>query len=175
MCYELHPGEDLHDGVTFERFFAAVDDHPRANILFDPSHFMLQQLDYFAFVDIYHARIKAFHVKDVEFRPNGKQGVYGGYSGWIERAGRFRLLGDGQIDFKAIFSKMAHNTISTAGPCSNGSVPSMTSRTAARAANRCAICSASIVETSDETRAIGHGRRRGRVYRRGASDRGAAR
>ncbi|MBB5465517.1 sugar phosphate isomerase/epimerase [Paraburkholderia sp. Clong3] len=107
VCYELHPGEDLHDGVTFERFLAAVDQHPRANILYDPSHFVLQQLDYLAFIDIYHERIKAFHVKDAEFRPTGKQGVYGGYSGWVERAGRFRSLGDGQIDFGAIFSKMA--------------------------------------------------------------------
>jgi sugar phosphate isomerase/epimerase len=107
VCYELHPGEDLHDGVTFERFLAAVGNHPRANILFDPSHFVLQQLDYLQFIDIYHHRIKAFHVKDAEFRPNGRQGVYGGYSGWAERAGRFRSLGDGQIDFKAIFSKMA--------------------------------------------------------------------
>ncbi|WP_233800218.1 sugar phosphate isomerase/epimerase family protein [Paraburkholderia sp. HP33-1] len=107
ICYELHPGEDLHDGVTFERFLAAVKQHPRANILYDPSHFVLQQLDYLAFIDIYHDRIKAFHVKDAEFRPTGKQGVYGGYSGWVERAGRFRSLGDGQIDFGAIFSKMA--------------------------------------------------------------------
>ncbi|CAH2892371.1 MAG: Xylose isomerase-like TIM-barrel protein KPN_00539 [uncultured Paraburkholderia sp.] len=107
VCYELHPGEDLHDGVTFERFLAAVKDHPRANILYDPSHFVLQQLDYLAFVNIYHERIKAFHVKDAEFRPNGRQGVYGGYSGWVERARRFRSLGDGQIDFRAIFSKMA--------------------------------------------------------------------
>ncbi|AMO95059.1 xylose isomerase-like TIM barrel family protein [Collimonas fungivorans] len=107
LCYELHPGEDLHDGVTFERFLEAVDHHPRANILYDPSHFLLQQLDYLAFIDIYHRRIKAFHVKDAEFRPNGRQGVYGGFSDWQERAGRFRSLGDGQIDFKAIFSKMA--------------------------------------------------------------------
>jgi sugar phosphate isomerase/epimerase len=107
VCYELHPGEDLHDGVTFERFLDAVGGHKRANILYDPSHFVLQQLDYLAFIDIYHARIKAFHVKDAEFRPNGRQGVYGGYLGWQERAGRFRSLGDGQIDFKAIFSKMA--------------------------------------------------------------------
>ncbi|TXC88965.1 sugar phosphate isomerase/epimerase family protein [Paraburkholderia azotifigens] len=107
VCYELHPGEDLHDGVTFERFLSAVKDHERANILFDPSHFVLQQLDYLAFIDIYHERIKAFHVKDAEFRPDGRQGVYGGYSGWVERAGRFRSLGDGQIDFGAIFSKMA--------------------------------------------------------------------
>jgi sugar phosphate isomerase/epimerase len=68
---------------------------------------MLQQLDYLAFIDIYHERIKAFHVKDAEFRPNGRQGVYGGYSGWQERAGRFRSPGDGQIDFGAIFSKLA--------------------------------------------------------------------
>ena len=107
VCYELHPGEDLHDGVTFERFLDAVGGHKRANILYDPSHFVLQQLDYLAFIDIYHERIKGFHVKDAEFRPNGRQGVYGGYLGWQERAGRFRSLGDGQIDFKAIFSKMA--------------------------------------------------------------------
>lgn len=106
VCFELHPGEDLHDGVTFERFLGAVDDHPRANILFDPSHFVLQQLDYLAFIDHYHTRIRAFHVKDAEFRPNGKSGVYGGYQGWVDRPGRFRSLGDGQVDFKAIFSKL---------------------------------------------------------------------
>ena len=107
VCYELHPGEDLHDGVTFERFLEGVGGHRRANILYDPSHFVLQQLDYLAFIDIYHERIKAFHVKDAEFRPNGRQGVYGGYGSWAERAGRFRSLGDGQIDFPAIFSKLA--------------------------------------------------------------------
>lgn len=106
VCYELHPGEDLHDGLTFERFLEVVDNHPRANILYDPSHLLLQQLDYLAFIDIYHSRIKAFHVKDAEFRPNGRAGVYGGYAPWIDRPGRFRSLGDGQIDFRAIFSKM---------------------------------------------------------------------
>ena len=106
ICYELHPGEDLHDGVTFERFLEVVDHHRRANILYDPSHFVLQQLDYLAFIDIYHSRIKAFHVKDAEFTPNGRCGVYGGYQAWIDRPGRFRSLGDGQIDFKAIFSKL---------------------------------------------------------------------
>ena len=107
VCFELHPGEDLHDGATFERFLAEVGDHPRANILYDPSHFVLQQLDYLAFIDRYHDRIRAFHVKDAEFRPNGRSGVYGGYQGWVDRPGRFRSLGDGQIDFKAIFSKLA--------------------------------------------------------------------
>jgi sugar phosphate isomerase/epimerase len=48
-----------------------------------------------------------FHVKDAEFNPTGKQGVYGGYQNWIDRAGRFRSLGDGQVDFKSIFSKLA--------------------------------------------------------------------
>lgn len=107
VAYEIHPGEDLHDGATFERFLDAVGGHPRANILYDPSHFLLQQLDYLAFIDLYHERIKAFHVKDAEFRPNGRSGVYGGYQDWIDRPGRFRSLGDGQIDFRTIFSKMA--------------------------------------------------------------------
>jgi sugar phosphate isomerase/epimerase len=107
LCFELHPGEDLHDGITFEMFLDRVGGHKRCNILFDPSHFVLQQLDYLDFIDIYHPRIKMFHVKDAEFRPTGRQGVYGGYQSWISRAGRFRSLGDGQVDFRAIFSKLA--------------------------------------------------------------------
>jgi sugar phosphate isomerase/epimerase len=107
VCFELHPGEDLFDGTTFEMLLERVDNHPRCAINYDPSHFVLQQLDYLAFIDIYHSRIKALHIKDAEFRPTGKQGVYSGYAPWIDRAGRFRSLGDGQIDFGAIFSKMA--------------------------------------------------------------------
>ncbi|WP_411704233.1 sugar phosphate isomerase/epimerase family protein [Edaphovirga cremea] len=107
LCYELHPGEDLHDGVTFERFLAGVDNHPRCHILFDPSHLHLQQMDYLAFIDHYHSRIRAFHVKDAEYRLSGRSGVYGGYQSWQDRAGRFRSPGDGQIDFSAIFSKLA--------------------------------------------------------------------
>lgn len=107
ICFEIHPGEDLHDGASFERFLKEVDGHKRCNILYDPSHFVLQALDYLAFIDHYHDRIKMFHVKDAEFRPNGKTGAYGGYLDWTERAGRFRSLGDGQIDFKAIFSKLS--------------------------------------------------------------------
>jgi sugar phosphate isomerase/epimerase len=106
LCYEIHPGEDLHDGVTFEMFLERVGNHRRCNLLYDPSHFVLQQLDYLEFIDLYHERIKMFHVKDAEFRSTGRQGVYGGYQSWIDRAGRFRSLGDGQVDFKAIFSKL---------------------------------------------------------------------
>ena len=80
LCYEIHPGEDLHDGLSFERFLNATGQHPRACILYDPSHFLLQQMDYLQFIDFYHQRIRAFHVKDAEFRPSGKAGVYGGYS-----------------------------------------------------------------------------------------------
>ena len=107
VCYEIHPGEDLFDGTTFEMFLDRVGDHPRCNILYDPSHFVLQQLDYLAFIDIYQARIKAFHAKDAEFNPSGRQGVYSGYAPWVNRAGRFRSLGDGQVDFAAVFSKLS--------------------------------------------------------------------
>lgn len=107
VCYEIHPGEDIHDGATFEMFLERVDHHPRCAINYDPSHFVLQQLDYLAFIDIYHERIRAFHVKDAEFNPSGRVGVYGGYQSWVDRAGRFRSLGDGQVDFSGIFSKFA--------------------------------------------------------------------
>ena len=78
-----------------------------AKILYDPSHFVLQQLDYLQFIDFYKDHIKMFHVKDAEFNPTGKAGVYGGYLDWKDRPGRFRSLGDGQVDFKSIFSKLS--------------------------------------------------------------------
>ena len=123
LAFEIHPGEDLHDGVTFERFLAAVDNHPAANILYDPSHFVLQQLDYVRFIDHYHSRIKAFHVKDAEFRPNGRAGVYGGYQDWVDRPGRFRSPGDGQVDFKQIFSKFAQYGYARLGGARMGMLP----------------------------------------------------
>ena len=106
LCYEIHPGEDLHDGITFEMFLERVGNHERCNMLYDPSHYVLQHLDYLENIDIYHERIKMFHVKDAELNPSGRQGVYGGFQSWINRAGRFRSLGDGQVDFKSIFSKL---------------------------------------------------------------------
>ncbi|MEL6720998.1 MAG: sugar phosphate isomerase/epimerase family protein [Bacteroidota bacterium] len=107
VCYEIHPGEDLHDGLTFERFLEATNEHPRVNMLYDPSHFVLQQLDYLQHIDIYHEFLKMFHVKDAEFVPNGRAGVYGGYADWKDRPGRFRSLGDGQVDFKSIFTLLS--------------------------------------------------------------------
>jgi len=107
LGYEIHPGEDVFDGATFEMFLDRLKGHKRCQINYDPSHFVLQQLDYLAFIDIYHERICAFHVKDAEFNPTGRQGVYSGYQGWVDRAGRFRSLGDGQVDFAGIFSKLA--------------------------------------------------------------------
>jgi sugar phosphate isomerase/epimerase len=107
LCYEIHPGEDLHDGVTYEMFLERVGNHARANLLYDPSHFVLQQLDYLDYIDIYHQRIRMFHAKDAEFNPTGRQGVYSGFQPWAQRAGRFRSLGDGQVDFAAVFSKLS--------------------------------------------------------------------
>lgn len=106
VAYEIHPGEDLFDGVTYEMFLEKVDNHPRACLLYDPSHFVLQQLDYIQYIDHYHSRIKAFHVKDAEFNKTGKQGTFGGYQNWPDRAGRYRSPGDGQVDYKTVFSKL---------------------------------------------------------------------
>jgi sugar phosphate isomerase/epimerase len=107
ISYELHPGSDLYDGATFEMFLDVSDNHPAVCINYDPSHFLLQQLDYLEFIRLYGDRIKSFHVKDAEFRPNGRVGVYGGYQSWAKRAGRFRSLGDGQVDFKSVFTLLA--------------------------------------------------------------------
>lgn len=107
VCYEVHPGEDLFDGDTYEMFLEKVNNHARACLLYDPSHFVLQCLDYIEYIDIFHERIKAFHVKDSEFNPTGKKGAFGGYQPWLKRAGRYRSPGDGQVDFKTIFSKLA--------------------------------------------------------------------
>ncbi|MSU88036.1 TIM barrel protein [Rhodobacteraceae bacterium 2CG4] len=109
VCYEIHPGEDLHDGVTYEMFRERTGNHRRACMLYDPSHYVLQCLDYLDNLDIYKDVIRMFHVKDAEFNPTGRQGVYGGYQSWVDRAGRFRSLGDGQVDFGAVFSKLTAN------------------------------------------------------------------
>ena len=95
-------------------FLEHTDDHRAACINYDPSHFVLQQLDYLAVHRPVHERIQGFHVKDAEFRPSGRVGVYGGYQPWVERPGRFRSLGDGQVDFTQIFTLLAKQA-TTAG------------------------------------------------------------
>lgn len=105
LAFELHPGEDLHDGVTFEMFRTATASR-RVAINYDPSHFVLQCMDYVGFISAYGEHIKAFHVKDAEYRMSSISGVYSGYQGWKERPGRFRSLGDGQVDFKQVFTKL---------------------------------------------------------------------
>jgi sugar phosphate isomerase/epimerase len=131
--FELHPGEDLHDGVTFEMFLDRVGNHPRANILYDPSHFVLQHLDYLAFIDIYHERIKCFHVKDAELRPNGRSGVYGGYqAGLIARAGSAALAMVRSISPRS--SARWPSMTMKAGLCWNGNARSNIPRSARRKA-----------------------------------------
>lgn len=107
--FELHPGSDLFDGSTFLRFLEKTRNHPSACITYDASHFLLQQLDYIDFIKIFSDRIRAFHVKDAEFNPSGLGGVYGGYNDWLQRPGRFRSLGDGQVDFKKIFTRLTES------------------------------------------------------------------
>jgi len=106
-CFEIHPGEDLHDGVTFEKFLKLTGNHPRCKMLFDPSHLIMQGINYLDYIDNYHDVIEMFHVKDAEFNPNGRSGFYGGFQSWLERPARTRSLGDGKVDFKGIFSKFA--------------------------------------------------------------------
>lgn len=107
LCFEPHPGQDVHDGATFARFLEAVGGHPRVKLLYDPSHLRLQHIDYLGFIDRWHERIAAFHVKDAEFVPSADRGVYGGYGDWLDRPGRFRSPGDGDIDFRGIFSRLS--------------------------------------------------------------------
>ena len=38
VCYEIHPGEDIHDGISYERFLKVTNNHSAVKILYDPSH-----------------------------------------------------------------------------------------------------------------------------------------
>jgi sugar phosphate isomerase/epimerase len=57
------------DGATFELFLARLGHRRRCVINCDPSHFVLQQLHYLDFIDIYKESTCAFRVKDAEFKP----------------------------------------------------------------------------------------------------------
>ena len=89
-------------------------------MLYDPSHYVLQHLDYLDHIDIYHDRIKMFHVKDAELNPTGRQGVYGGFQSWVNRAGRFRSAWATVRSISAASSRSSRNTALTAGRWSNG-------------------------------------------------------
>jgi sugar phosphate isomerase/epimerase len=104
--FEIHPTEDVFDGITFEMFLDAVGHHRRCRINYDASHFIKQGMDYVGFIDVYHERICSFHVKDAEFNPTARQGMLSGYQPWLKRAARDRSLGDGQVDFRRIFAKL---------------------------------------------------------------------
>jgi sugar phosphate isomerase/epimerase len=67
----------------------------------------MQGIDYLGYIDEYHEFIKMFHVKDAEFNPTSRSGFFGGFQSWLERPARTRSLGDGQVSFKGIFSKLA--------------------------------------------------------------------
>lgn len=115
FSYELHPASDVMDGLSFERFRAAAGDHEAVCIIYDPSHFVLQALDYLEFIRIYAEFIRSFHVKDAELRCDGRVGVYSGYAEWSQRAGRFRSLGDGQVDFSRVFTLLTELPPEAAG------------------------------------------------------------
>jgi len=110
--FEIHPQEDAHDGDSWEQFLEAVGGNPAAGIAYDPSHFILQGLDYLKFLEIYADRVFCAHWKDAEFRPSGKQGVYGGYRGFKDRVGRFRSLGDGDLNLTALEQTFARAGLS---------------------------------------------------------------
>ena len=122
VCYEIHPGEDLHDGATFERFLDAVGrpparQHPLRSQPLRAAAARLPGL---------HRPLPRAHQglprqgrRVPPERPRGRL--------WrLSRAGstapgRFRSLGDGQVDFGAIFSQAGASTTTPAGRCSNGS------------------------------------------------------
>lgn len=105
--FEIHPGEDLHDGDSFEQWLPYVKHHSRAGILLDLSHFVLSGMrmtHMLGYINQWKDRIGMFHVKDGEFQPTPGGGVYGGFNDWRKRPSRFRSLGDGQIDYPAVFA-----------------------------------------------------------------------
>lgn len=107
VCFELHPGEDLMCGGTFNAFLPYVKNHPRCNILMDLSHMVLagmKMTQMLGFITANAGRIKMAHIKDGEFVPTPEGGVYSSYYPWNKRQGRFRSLGDGQIDYAAVIA-----------------------------------------------------------------------
>jgi sugar phosphate isomerase/epimerase len=107
LCFEPRPGQDVQDGVTFERFLAGVSGHPRCRLAFNPAQLLLQQIDYLDFLDTYRERIGLFHAGDAELEPGGRQALLSGYGPPRDRPARLRAPGDGQVDFASLCSRLA--------------------------------------------------------------------
>jgi sugar phosphate isomerase/epimerase len=111
FALEVHPTEIAFDIVSTRRALAAVENHARFGINFDPSHFGYQGVDYLAFLREFGARIWNVHVKDVWWSDRGAEaGVFGGHSdfGSDGRFWDFRSPGHGRIDFKSILRVLNH-------------------------------------------------------------------
>lgn len=105
ICFELHPGMDLLSGAAFEYFLEMVNDHEHACLILDVSHWILMGMtmeNILQYIRSYSQRIRMWHVKDARFDPTAKCGVYN-FFGWQYGAGQFRSLGDGQVNYPAIF------------------------------------------------------------------------
>ena len=131
LCYEIHPGEDLYDGTTFEMFLERLGGHPRCNMLYDPSHFVLQCLDYLDHIDIYHERHQDVPRQGRRVQPDRPAGrLFGGYQPWVDRAGRFRSPRRRPGRLRRGLLQARRHTTSPAGRWSSGSARSSTPRTA---------------------------------------------
>ncbi|MFB8832141.1 hypothetical protein ACE0DR_28885 [Azotobacter sp. CWF10] len=108
LCYEVHPSEDLHDGAfSFPSASSSASSQLRAlpHPVPVPNHFVLQQLDYLECLDIYHPLIPHVPRQGCGVpAPSGRGHLWRtcptGPSAQVAAA----QLGDGQVDFRSIFS-----------------------------------------------------------------------
>jgi sugar phosphate isomerase/epimerase len=92
--------------VGWEALFKAFNDSPHVGLQFDPSHLVWQFMDPVAAAREFASKIYDFHLKDTEIlwhvvRRAGIQPVDG------ERWWRFRLPGNGSVDWKGLFAVLA--------------------------------------------------------------------
>jgi len=70
-------------------------------------------------IDLYHERIRMFHVKDAEFNPRPAARACMAVQSWIDRGRTLPLAGRRQVNFKAIFSKLTQYHIRWRCSCGN--------------------------------------------------------
>ena len=64
-----------------------LNGHPRCNILYDPSHFILQQGSTISSTSTSTTTASACSMsRTPKLNPTGRQGVYGGFQSWVNRA-----------------------------------------------------------------------------------------